>query len=115
MLLAPQQALTGIFKIAPSGDVVRLVAVVGGSTLAWVLLSGINLTWVFRGRRPGFTLAIVQGFMLVVVGLIMTATGTTAGLIDAGKGILIASVAWWARPSTTKIVGDEHSFSQEGG
>src|SRR5712691_9933303 len=89
MLLAPQQALTGIFKMAPSGDVLRLVAVVGGSTLAWLLLSGLNLTWVFRGRRPGFTLAIVQGLMLVVVGLIMTATGTTAGLIDAGKGILI--------------------------
>ena len=56
MLLVPDQALTGIFRMAPSGEVVRLVAVVAGSTLAWGLLSALNLTWVVRGNRSGFAL-----------------------------------------------------------
>jgi hypothetical protein len=61
-----------------------------------LLLGAVTMLWIARGRRAGYELAMVFGLFITAVGVVMLATGTSAGLIDLAKGLLIAGAAWWA-------------------
>ena len=99
MIVGAQTAADGMFNLAMTTDVRRLMAVIGGSVLGFLFLSVVSMVWVLRSRREGYDLAVLQGCMLVIVGPIMIATGTAAGGIDAAKGVLIVLCALWARRS----------------
>jgi hypothetical protein len=100
MLLSPASFVPSMLHMALSADVVRAVAIVGGSTLAFAVVAGASVISLWRNRDEGYTLALVHGLMLLVVGAIMGATGTAVGFIDAAKGLVLTVAAVWARPST---------------
>jgi hypothetical protein len=100
MLSAPAQAARDIFAVpAPvPADTERLVSVIGAATLSFALITGTALIWSWRGRRSGFDLALISGLVLIMIGVVLLASGTSAGGIDVAKGVAIAAAAWIARP-----------------
>ena len=108
MIAAPENAADGFFRVAATPDVRRILPVIGGCTLSFLFLTIVTILWVLRDRREGYTLAILQGIMLAILGPIMVATGTAAGGIDATKGLLIAVCGWWARQSFADRSGSPH-------
>jgi hypothetical protein len=100
MLSAPAKAARDIFAVAAPVSTAdeRLVSVIGAATLSFALITGTALIWSWRGRRSGFDLALISGLVLIMIGVALLASGTSAGGIDVAKGVAIALAAWFARP-----------------
>jgi len=94
MTLRPAKMAVEVFHSAATPEAVRLVGVIGGATLSFALLTVVAMLALVRDARDGFALAWVEGLMLTLVGVVMVATGTSAGAIDVAKGVVIALVAW---------------------
>jgi hypothetical protein len=100
MLLSPASMVPDMLHMTLTADVTRAVAIVGTCTLAFALVGGWALFALSRNKPEGYTLALIQALMLIVVGALMAATGTSVGWIDAGKGVVLAAAALWARPAS---------------
>jgi hypothetical protein len=96
MTALPAKAAVDIFHVSATPEGARLLAVIGGAVLGYSALGCVCMLWVARGRRAGFELARALGLLTIGVGIIMLATGTSAGTIDVLKGAAIAIAAWWA-------------------
>ena len=96
MTLRPAKMAKEVFGSAPTPEALRLVGVIGGATLSFALLTAVVVWTLLRDPRQGFALARVEGVMLGLVGCVMLATGTSAGVIDIAKGVVITLVAWSA-------------------
>jgi hypothetical protein len=94
MTLRPAKMTAEVFKSGVTPDTARLVAVIGGATLSFALLTLGAMLAVVREPRLGFAVARLEGLMLGCVGLVMVETGTSVGVIDIAKGVVIALVAW---------------------
>jgi len=105
MTFAPAKAATDMFDMAPTADLNRVVAIIGGVTLGCFALSIAALVLIVRGRKEGSTFALAQGLMLMVVGLVMVATGTSLGVVDICKGIAMTLIAVWAARATSTNSG----------
>ncbi len=96
MVASPGKAAVDVFRASASSDVQRLLPIIGAATLGYAAISSLCMLWIARGRRAGFELAGAFGLLLTGIGVIMLATGTSAGRIDVAKGLLIMAAAWWA-------------------
>lgn len=96
MTALPAKAAADIFYVSATPEAARLLAVIGATVLGYSALGCLSMLWIARRRRAGFELALTLGLLTIGVGVIMLATGTSAGLIDVVKGAAIALAAWWA-------------------
>ena len=96
MVASPGKAAVDVFEASASSDVLRLLPIIGAATLGYAAISSLCMLWIVRGRRAGFELAGAFGLVLTGIGVVMLASGTSAGTIDVAKGLLITAAAWWA-------------------
>jgi hypothetical protein len=101
MLSSPGKMASQLFHVSPSADVNRLMAVIGGATLAFMLLSLTALALVLRERAGGYELAFMLGVVLGGIGIVMLATGFACGTIDLLKGFVLGSAALLARAAAS--------------
>lgn len=107
MLSSPGKMAREVFEVTPGPDVNRLLAVIGGATLAFMLLSLTALVLVWRERAGGYELALMLGLVLGGIGVVLSASGFSSGLIDVVKGAVLLLAAWLARaaaPTRTSAV-----------
>jgi hypothetical protein len=96
MIARPRTIATDTFGISITADAARLVAVIGGATLAFALVSGTAAVGVLQ-RQPWARLPVVLlGAMLLAVGVVMLGQGLKIGNVDLAKGVvfLVAGLAY---------------------
>jgi hypothetical protein len=96
MILRPGELGRETFGLAVGGDAEGLVALVGGATLSYALLSAVAAVGVLRRRPEARVLVTLLGVMLALVGVVMLSQGMRIGAFDLAKGAIFVLFGLWS-------------------
>jgi hypothetical protein len=88
MILSPDELGRDTFGLVIGGDARALVALIGGATLSYAVLSAVAAQSVFRHRPEAARLVTILGVMLAIVGVVMLSQGMRIGGFDLAKGVV---------------------------
>jgi hypothetical protein len=98
MIAEPVKLGRDTFGLAVGSDAAALVALIGGATLSYAVLSAVAGLSVLKRWPAASTLVTLLGVMLSLVGIVMLTHGMQIGMFDLAKGVIfvvggLASVA----------------------
>jgi hypothetical protein len=88
MILRPDELGRETFGLAMGGGAEALVALIGGATLSYAVLSAVAAVGVLRRRPEARVLVTLLGVMLALVGVVMLSQGIRIGAFDLAKGAI---------------------------
>jgi hypothetical protein len=92
MLTEPHQLAGETFGVSITGEATSLVAVLGGATFGYALVSGTAAVAVLQRREWASVLVFLLSAMLVAVGAVMVGQGLRIGVLDLAKGGVLLTV-----------------------
>jgi hypothetical protein len=92
MLTEPSKLAGETFGVSITGEAASLVAVLGGATLGYALVSGTAAVAVLERRASASVLVFLLSAMLVAVGAVMLGQGLRIGVLDLAKGMVFLAV-----------------------
>jgi hypothetical protein len=94
MIARPLELGRDTFGLAVGAEAASLVALIGGATLSYALLSAVAAVGVLQRRSWARLLVGLLGAMLAIVGSVMLASGMRIGAFDLAKGVIFVLGAW---------------------
>jgi hypothetical protein len=92
MLARPEKIARDTFGIHITGDAAPLMAVIGGATLGYALLSATAAVGVLQRLAWARLSVVLASGMLITVGAVMLGSGLRIGTLDLAKGFILMVV-----------------------
>jgi hypothetical protein len=100
MIAEPGTVGADTFGVPIANDAMPLVALIGGATLSYALVSATATMGVLKRRAWAPLTVLLLGAMLIIVGGVMFGHGMRIGGFDLAKGfaLMIGGLLYWPSP-----------------